>query len=232
MLRLAKEYQVRLHIVHLATPDALPDLAHARRDGVRVTVETCPHYLTFAAEEITDGDTSLKCAPPIRGSACREGLWKGLVTSDIDLIATDHSPAPPLLKALDTGDFIDAWGGISSLQLGLAAVWTGMLERGVPLERTARWLAKEPARLAGLDACKGAIAAGSNADLVIWDPALSTIVDGASLYHRHPVTPYSGRRLQGRVMTTLLGGEVVYHGGECRGKPRGRLLTERRSSRP
>ena len=232
LLRLAKEYQVRLHIVHLATPDALPDLAHARRDGVRVTVETCPHYLTFAAEEIRDGDTSLKCAPPIRESVCREGLWNGLVRSDVDLIATDHSPAPPALKALDTGNFLDAWGGISSLQLGLAAVWTGMLERGVPLERTARWLANEPARLAGLDPCKGAIAAGSDADLVIWDPALSTIVDGASLYHRHPVTPYSGRRLQGRVMTTLLGGEVVYHSGESRGKPRGRLLTERRSSRP
>ena len=141
---------------------------------MRVTVETCPHYLTFAAEEIRDGDTSLKCAPPIRESVCREGLWNGLVTSDVDLIATDHSPAPPALKALDTGNFLDAWGGISSLQLGLAAVWTGMLERGVPLERTARWLAKEPARLAGLDACKGAIAAGSDADLVIWDPAVES----------------------------------------------------------
>jgi allantoinase len=232
LIRLAKEYHLELHIVHLATPDALPDLAHARRDGVRVTVETCPHYLTFAAEEIADGDTALKCAPPIRASVCREGLWNGLVASDIDLIATDHSPAPPPLKALDTGNFLDAWGGISSLQLGLAVVWTGMRARGLSLECAARWLAKGPARLAGLDARKGAIAAGYDADLVIWDPAVSTVIDGASLYHRHPVTPYSGRRLQGRVTTTLLAGQVVYHDGECRGKPRGRLLTGRRSSRP
>lgn len=224
LIGLATEYRVRLHIVHLATPDALPQIGRARRAGVRVTVETCPHYLTFVAEDIADGATALKCAPPIRERLHRDGLWTGLMTDDIDLIATDHSPASPALKALDTGNFLDAWGGISSLQLGLAAVWTGMAARGLPLERAAPWLSHRPAHLAGLDARKGAIVEGHDADLLIWDPDATAVVNGSTLYHRHPVTPYSGMRLQGRVMTTLLGGEVVFQDGECRGGPRGRQL--------
>lgn len=224
LLSLARQYGVRLHIVHLATPDALPRIERARQAGVRVTVETCPHYLTFAAEEIADGATSLKCAPPIRERSHRDGLWTGLMGDAIDFIATDHSPAPPALKALDTGSFLDAWGGISSLQLSLAAVWTGMASRGFPLERTGAWLSQRPARLAGIDAQKGTVAPGRDADLVVWDPDATTVIAGSTLYHRHPVTPYSGMTLRGRVQTTLLGGEVVFRDGECCGEPRGRQL--------
>jgi allantoinase len=232
LITLAQEYGVRLHIVHLATPDALPLIGSSRRSGVRITVETCPHYLTFAAEDIEDGATSFKCAPPIRARTHRQGLWAGLAANEIDFIATDHSPAPPSLKALDTGNFLEAWGGISSLQLSLSAVWTGMASHGLPLERVSHWLSRRPAQLAGLDGHKGAIDHGLDADLVIWDPDATTIVNGSTLYHRHPVTPYSGMRLQGRVLTTILGGEVVFQDGECCGTPRGRqLLRARHASR-
>ncbi|MGH9173834.1 MAG: amidohydrolase family protein, partial [Vicinamibacterales bacterium] len=224
LLHLAREYGARVHIVHLASADALPLLSTAKRDGVAVTVETCPHYLTFTADEISDGATAFKCAPPIRDRAHREGLWKGLADGELDLIATDHSPAPPALKCLAEGDFLRAWGGIASLQLGLAVVWTGLSTRNLPIHRLGRWLAHGPARLAGLGGTKGAIAAGCDADLVIWDPDAITTVDGATLYHRHPVTPYDGARLRGQVKTTLLRGVVIFDEGECRGAPRGRLI--------
>ena len=224
LIALASEFGVRLHIVHLATPDALPLISSARRSGVRITVETCPHYLTFAAEDIEDGATAFKCAPPIRQRTHRDGLWTGLAASEIDFIATDHSPALPALKALDTGNFLEAWGGIASLQLSLIAVWTRMIVHRLPLERVAEWLSRRPAQLAGLARQKGAIAVGMDADLVIFDPDATTIVDASTLYHRHPVTPYSGMRLQGRVMTTILRGEVVFRDGKCCGALRGRQL--------
>ena len=145
-------------------------LREARAAGLAISVETCPHYLSFAAEEIPDGATAFKCAPPIRERDHRERLWQALSGGDIDLIATDHSPSPPALKRLDAGDFVGAWGGIASLQLGLAAVWTGASARGVSIEPLARWLSRAPARLAGLDNVKGAIEVGCDADLVIWDP--------------------------------------------------------------
>ncbi|HSC29434.1 MAG TPA: amidohydrolase family protein, partial [Vicinamibacterales bacterium] len=210
LTRLAREYSARVHIVHLASAGALPSLAGARAAGVQVSVETCPHYLTFAAEEIPDGATPFKCAPPIREAAHREGLWRGLVAGLIDLVATDHSPAPPALKGVDTGDFLGAWGGIASLQLGLAAVWTGARARGVPIERLASWLSAAPARLAGLERVKGALAVGLDADVVIWDPDAEITVDPAALEHRHPVTPYAGMRLHGRVHTTISRGETVF----------------------
>ena len=224
LIRLAREFDARVHIVHLASAAALPLLSAARRDGVAVTVETCPHYLTFAAEEIRDGATPFKCAPPIREQTHREALWKGLADGQIDLIGTDHSPAPVALKCVADGDFVRAWGGIASLQLGLAAVWTGMSTRHLPMDFIARWLAASPARLAGLEHTKGAIAAGRDADLVIWDPDAITTVNAATLYHRHPITPYDGARLRGRVRTTLLRGAVIFDEGECRGAPKGRLI--------
>jgi allantoinase len=224
LLRLAREFGARVHIVHLASADALRSLAAARAAGAAVSVETCPHYLSFAAEDIADGATAFKCAPPIRSSDHRERLWKGLVAGEIDLIATDHSPAPPALKRLTDGDFIRAWGGIASLQIGLAAVWTGAAARGIPIERLARWLAGAPARLAGLSRVKGTIAVGQDADLVIWDPDAETTIDPAELYHRHPVTPYAGARLRGRVHATILRGETVFKDGKCLGGARGRLL--------
>jgi allantoinase len=225
LIRLAREYGARLHIVHLASADALPSLRAARSAGVPVSVETCPHYLSFAAEEIRDGDTAFKCAPPIRARDHRERLWRALAEGDIDLVATDHSPAPPAIKQLESGDFVRAWGGIASLQLGLSVVWTGANRRGCSIERLASWLARAPAGLAGLGQRKGSIAAGCDADLVIWDPDAVTTVDAARLYHRHPITPYHGARLAGRVHTTLLRGEVVYADGEIRGSASGRTMS-------
>jgi allantoinase len=224
MIRLAREFNVSVHIVHLASVGAVPAITAARAAGVPITVETCPHYLTFAAEEIEDGATAWKCAPPIRERAHREGLWHALAAGEIDLVATDHSPAPPALKHFDDGDFLQAWGGVASLQLGLSAVWTGARQRGLPLERVATWLASNPARLADLDQVKGSIAEGRNADLVVFDPDAEFTLDATTLYHRHAVTPYHRARLIGRVQLTLLRGEIIFADGKCDGLPSGQLL--------
>jgi allantoinase len=227
MITLARETKARVHIVHLASPAALASIADAQRSGCAITVETCPHYLTFAAESIGDGETPYKCAPPIRGKHDRELLWTGLANGSIDLVASDHSPAPPALKLTDTGDFLRAWGGISSLQLGLCAVWTGAHTRGLPFAHLARWMASAPAALAGLTHRKGAIAPGHDADLVVWDPDGSTTVDPAMLYSRHGLTPYAGMTLDGRVRTTLLRGDVVFdEESGVSATPRGRLLAK------
>lgn len=223
LLRLSSQFEAHVHVVHLAAADALPLLRRAREAGTQVTVETCPHYLTFAGEDVPDGATAFKCAPPLRSRVNRESLWRALAAGDIDMIASDHSPAPPALKSIDSGDFIAAWGGIASLQLGLSAVWTGLAERSGSFADLARWLSTNPAALAGLADRKGAIAVGLDADLVVWDPDAAGDVDPARLYHRHPITPYAGRRLRGRVLTTLLRGEVVFD-GEIRGGARGELL--------
>jgi allantoinase len=225
LVRLAAEFGAHVHVVHLASAAALPAIRSARAAGVPLTVETCPHYLSFAAEEIADGATAFKCAPPIRSTATRECLWEALTAGDIDLVATDHSPAPPALKHLADGDFVRAWGGIASLQLGLAAVWTGAAAREIPLERLAVWLSASPARLAGLGGRKGRIAVGLDADLVVWDPDAEGTVDAKTLYHRHPVTPYDGRRLRGRVMTTLVRGTIVFDKGDFANAPMGVTLS-------
>ena len=188
-----------------------------------LTVETCPHYLTFVAEDIPRGGTAFKCAPPIRDRYHRERLWQGLIEGDIDLVATDHSPAPPDMKHLDDGDFVRAWGGVASIQLGLAVVWTGARTRGATIPHLSRWLASAPARLAGLER-KGAIMEGHDADLIIWDPDEAFTVDPAALHHRHAVTPYGGLPLHGRVHTTLLRGEVVFDRGVFQGTPKGQVL--------
>ena len=224
LIRLAREFRARVHVVHLAASGAVAALSAARAAGVPITVETCPHYLTFAAEEIAAGATAFKCAPPIRERLHRERLWRALEEGAIDLIATDHSPAPPALKRQEEGDFVEAWGGIASLQLGLSAVWTAAAPRRIGFDRIAQWMAAAPARLAGLEAFKGAIATGRDADLVIWDPDAETIVDAATLQHRHPVTPYAGMRLRGRVAITILGGAVVFDRGRFAPERRGRML--------
>jgi allantoinase len=224
LIRMAGQHRTHVHIVHLATADALPMLGQARLARTPITVETCPHYLTFAAEEIADGSTLLKCAPPIREAAERERLWAALLAGQIDMIATDHSPAPVSLKHVDEGNFIAAWGGIASLQVALPAVWSQARTRGASELDLARWLSEAPARLAGLYPRKGVIAPGADADLVIWDPDGEIEVDARRLYHRHPVTPYHGRRLRGRVLTTILRGRIVFEGGECRGSAEGALL--------
>ncbi|CAN5261830.1 allantoinase AllB [soil metagenome] len=204
----------RAHVVHLSSGAAVSLLRRAQAEGVRVSAETCPHYLALCAEDIPDGATLFKCAPPIRERANTDALWDGLVDGTIGLVVSDHSPAPPELKA---GDFATAWGGIASVQLALAVTWTAARRRGLGLADVVGWMAAGPARLAGL-ASKGAIRAGVDADLVAFDPDAEWTVDPAALHHRHPVSPYAGRRLRGRVRRTWLRGEAVD------GAPRGRML--------
>ena len=223
MIRLCREFGTRTHIVHLSSSDAVAMLDGARRDGLPVTVETCPHYLHFAAEGIGDGACQYKCAPPIRERANNDLLWDALVSGTIDLVATDHSPCPPQLKQLQEGDFASAWGGIASLQLGLPALWAGAHKRGIALERVAQWMCRAPARLAGL-VRKGSLAAGFDADLVRFDPDKTFVVDPAKLYHRHPLTPYAGERLRGIVRQTWVGGRVAFNGDGQFGEPTGRVL--------
>ena len=220
LLLLSLETGCRVHIVHLSCAAALERLETARRGGARVSVETCPHYLTFAAEDIPDGATAYKCAPPVRERENRERLWRGLARGEIDLVASDHSPAPPSLKRLDDGDFLAAWGGIASLELSLAATWTGARARGHGLVELARWMAYGPAQLAGLGR-KGRIGPGYDADLVVFDPDAEWTVEPARLHQRHPVTPYAGLALRGRVLRTFLRGRCVYEDGRFPGPPGG-----------
>jgi allantoinase len=208
----------RAHVVHLSSSDALPMIASARREGVAVTAETCPHYLILAAEEIADGATACKCSPPVREGANRELLWSGLGDGTLGFVVSDHSPATPAMKEVVSGDFGAAWGGISSLQLGLPLVWTAARRRGFSLRDVARWMSAGPARLAGLHR-KGAIAAGYDADFCVFAPDESFTVDQHDIRHRHRITPYTGRELDGVVRATFLRGELA--DGRA---PRGQLL--------
>ena len=224
LLRLGGEFGARIHIVHVSSADALVALRDAKLAGGAVTAETCPHYLTFGAEEIADGATEFKCAPPIRERENREQLWQGLGDGTLDFVATDHSPCPPAMKLQEEGDFLRAWGGIASLQLSLPAVWTEARARGYAVTQLAQWLCAGPARLAGLAGRKGTIAVGGDADLVIWDAEAKFRVDAAQLHHRHKVTPYAGRELCGRVETTFLRGRKIFEHGEFSAGPVGHVL--------
>jgi len=204
MIKLAKEIVCPIHIVHLADAGCLPMIREARDAGLPLTVETCPHYLFFSDGHIADGVTQFKCAPPIRDEENREGLWRGLSEGLIDFIVSDHSPCPVEMKQLDLGRFDEAWGGISSLQLGLPAVWTEAAKRGMPLEQVVRWMSVEPAKLLNLPQ---GIAPGSPAHLVVFDPDATWTVDQAKLLHRNPITPYHGFKLKGKVHETFVHGE-------------------------
>ncbi|MFF0288088.1 allantoinase AllB [Streptomyces sp. NPDC005262] len=215
----ARRLNARVHVLHLSSGDALPLIAAARRDGVRVTVESCPHFLTLTAEEVPDGATEFKCCPPIREAANQDALWDGLADGTIDCIVSDHSPCTTDLK---TPDFASAWGGISSLQLGLPAIWTEARRRGHSLGDVARWMSAAPAALAGLTR-KGAIEAGRDADFAVLAPDETFTVDPAELFHRNQVTAYAGRTLYGVVKSTWLRGRRIAAAGVLT-EPTGRLL--------
>ncbi|MFE3626137.1 allantoinase AllB [Streptomyces goshikiensis] len=215
----ARRLNARVHVLHLSSSDALPLIAAAKAEGVRITVESCPHFLTLTAEEVPDGATEFKCCPPIREAANQDLLWDALADGTIDCVVSDHSPSTADLK---TGDFATAWGGISSLQLGLPAIWTEARRRGRTLEDVVRWMSAAPAALAGLDA-KGAIEAGRDADFAVLAPDETFTVDPAELHHRNQVTAYAGKTLYGVVKSTWLRGtRIAYHGTPT--EPTGRLL--------
>jgi allantoinase len=211
----------RAHILHLSSAEALAALRAARAEGLRITVETCPHYLTISEEQIADGATQFKCCPPIRDDANRDALWQALLDGDIDMVVTDHSPSTPELKFSHGGDFARAWGGIAGLQTGLAAVWTEAARRDIPLERVVGWMSGATARFAGL-ARKGVIAVGADADLAVFAPDETFTVRAGELQHKNPVSAYDGRELRGVVRRTLLAGRPVSI--EADAEPRGRLL--------
>lgn len=213
MIRLCRETGRRIHIVHHSSADALPALRQARADGLPITVETCPHYLCLAAEDVPDGATEFKCCPPIRERKNNEQLWSALAEGLIGMVVSDHSPCPPERKLCGSGDFLRAWGGISSLQLRLPLMWTAAERRGFSLLNLAEWLANAPARLVGLDRRKGAIRVGCDADLVVWNPEAAFRVDASVLHHRHKLTPYAGQVLRGVVEATFLRGRKIYEHG-------------------
>ena len=214
----------RTHIVHHSAALALPLLAAAKKLGLPLTAETCPHYLHFTAETIPDGATPYKCAPPIRSAANRELLWKALADGTLDFVASDHSPCSPGLKALEVGDFVAAWGGVSGLQLALPVVWTEASRRGHSLSDIARWMCAGPARLAGLTGRKGSIVAGADADFVVFDDTGMMTVTPESVHHRHKVTPYAGETLRGSVHATYLRGQRVAEAGRALATELGALI--------
>jgi len=221
LLSLCREYKFRLHIVHLSASKALPELRAARSEGLPVSVETCPHYLHLTAETIPRGATLFKCAPPIRSRENCEQLWQGLRDRTIDVVATDHSPCPPEMKRINEGNFRSAWGGIASLSMALAVMHTEARERGFALTDIARWMSEAPANLAGCNKRKGRIAAGYDADFVVFDTESEFTVSAESLYYRHPISPYLGENLRGVVKATYLRGSLVFKDGEFRGDPVG-----------
>jgi allantoinase len=224
LLALCREFRFRLHIVHLSTNLALDMLRAAKSERLPVSVETCPHYLHFCSEQILDGQTLFKCAPPIRSRENCEKLWEALRDGVIDLVATDHSPCPPEMKRLDEGNFRTAWGGIASLSLALPVMWTELSRRGFTLVEIARWMAEAPAKLAGCESRKGRIATGYDADFVVFDPEAKFVATQEHLHYRHRISPYLGEELCGIVKATYLRGDCVFEGGSFPGEPLGREL--------
>ncbi len=225
IIALSRQHRCPAHIVHLSSASAIPLLRAAQAEGVPITAETCLHYLSFTAEQIAAGATHFKCAPPIREAANREALWLGVESGVISMVVSDHSPCTPQLKKLDTGDFLGAWGGISSLQLGLSVLWTLASARGHSLEQLFKWNALHPARLAGLGDRKGQLAPGFDADVVVWNERESFEVKAEEIRHRHKLTPYAGQRLFGVVKQTWVGGTLAYDCKAGLSRPHGRFLS-------
>ncbi|XP_062251055.1 allantoinase, mitochondrial isoform X2 [Platichthys flesus] len=221
---LCLQYQVRCHIVHLSSAKCLKLIQAARQAGAPLTVETTHHYLTLCAENIPAGATQFKCCPPIRGSENQEQLWSALKAGQIDMVVSDHSPCTPDLKKLDSGDFTQAWGGISSLQFGLPLFWSSARQRGFQLCDVARLLSHRTAQLCSLDSQKGRLSPGYDADLVIWDPEREFEVQEAGIHHKNKTTPYLGTTLHGVVCATILRGRLVYKEGSFCPEPLGKHL--------
>jgi allantoinase len=224
MRDLSAEYRAPVHIVHLSSAEGAALVADAQRAGTPLGAETCPHYLHFCADEIAPADPRFKCAPAIGDRHDRDVLWQALVEGTIRTIGSDHSPCPPALKYLTESDYLRAWGGISSLQLTLPVVWTGARQHNVPIERLSDWLSAAPARLVGIADRKGRIAAGFDADLVVWNPEAQWRIDASHLQHRHKLTPYDGESVWGRVQRTYVRGQIVFDEGARQNTPRGRLV--------
>jgi allantoinase len=222
MIRLCRDYKFRLHIVHLSTALAVPELRAARAEGLPITVETCPHYLHYAAEEIADGETLLKCAPPIRSRENLRELWRALRDGVIDMIVTDHSPCPPDMKHEETGRFDEAWGGIASLSVALSVIYTECVQRGLGVEEVVRWMSAAPASLAGMSHLAGALEAGRDANFVVFDTETKFTVTPDRLHFRHRISPYLKETLYGIVKATYLRGEAVYSDGSFAASPSGR----------
>lgn len=229
VIRLSRETGCAVHVVHLSASEALEIIKKAKQEGVSITVETCPHYLCLTAEEIQKGQTQYKCAPPIRENTNREALWRGLKEGIIDFVVSDHSPCTPNLKKFETGNFTDAWGGISSLQLGLSSVWTVGQNFGISLQDLNNWLSLRPARFAGVSDRKGKIAKGHDADFVVWNPDESFVLEPQDLRFRHKMSPYLGRSLKGRVHYTYLRGRLCYAQGNIINSPIGKPIFHRAS---
>jgi allantoinase len=225
MIKLSKKFGTRVHIVHLSSADSIELLRTARAEGVRITAETCPHYLHFASESIPAGATEFKCCPPIREEQNREALWQGISEGTIESVVSDHSPCPGEMKLPDSGDFLNAWGGIASLQFRLPIVWTEARQRGFSLRQVTDWLAGNPAELVRMSTRKGAIAVGRDADILIWAPEEEFVIDSDAIQHRHKVTPYKGEKLFGVVKHTFLRGHKVYDTGHFGENALGSFLT-------
>ena len=226
MIDLCRETGTRVHIVHHSSSDALGLLREARSEGLPITVETCPHYLTFAAEDIHDGDTHFKCCPPLRERENREKLWGAVADGTIDMVVSDHSPCTPALKAQDTGNFMNAWGGISALQFSLPVMWTNLQARGFRLTDLSRLMSEAPAKLAGLEDRKGKLAPGFDADIVVWDPDERFTLLPQLIQHRHKLTPYLGMELSGVVRACYVGGKEVYANGTFTNTIVGKLIVK------
>ncbi|MDZ4835682.1 MAG: allantoinase AllB [Candidatus Melainabacteria bacterium] len=228
MIKLCREFNCPVHIVHLSSSDAIAAISAAKDEGLPFTVETCPHYLTFAAEEITDGDPRFKCAPPIRERENREKLWGALMNGTIDFIVSDHSPCTPSLKFLNEGNLQKAWGGISSMQFVLPSIWTQAEKRGATIMQVADWLCAKPAQLLGLENRKGSISVGHDADFVVWNPEAEMQIEPSMIQHRHKVTPYDGMQLMGKVERTYVRGQIVFQDGQLTNGTVGRMLLQQR----
>jgi allantoinase len=223
MIRLCEEFNCRTHIVHLSSADSIGQIMKAKQKSLPLTVETCQHYLYFSAEQIKDGQTEFKCAPPIREKENNEKLWQALKDGIIDFVATDHSPAPPAMKELDSGDFMKAWGGISSIQFALPVLWTAAKKHGCSLQDIAKWLCEKTVLLPQLKT-KGKIAKGYDADLVVWNPERTFTVTKDIIQHKHKITPYLNEELFGVVEKTWLGGEKVFDGGKFLHLNKGKII--------